>query len=220
MTIAPRSNPSFKPSPEIKTVDVPLTIFPIDDNGEIGILNYVVQGPASYQRNGNRIELKSIRFRATYNCPLGKTGDGTNDTWRIVLAYDRQPTGNPINQADLMRSIDQSGGVTTGAWTDLNMNNSERFKILCDIMATTPDNSDNPLENNVAMVKGCKVENPIDRYIKLKGLYTKFTGTADPMTIANIVTGTLLVYVVGSRPNGAQAVYNLWWSARLRYWDT
>jgi len=87
-------------------------------------------------------------------------------------------------------------------------------------MATTPDNSDNPLENNVLAVKPPKVENPIDRYIKLKGLYTKYVGNDTPMTEANITTGTLFVYIVGIKAEGAPAVYNLLWSARLRYYDS
>jgi len=218
--VTPRNFPGSKPTGEIKTVDVPVTTTNINTTGFVGILNAIQQGAGSWQRVGNRVELKSLRFRAVYDTPLGKTGDGTNEVWRIIVAYDRQPTGIALNQADLLRSITEDGTTVTDVWSDLNMNNSERFKILVDIMGTTPDDSDQPVENAPAGVKACKLENPIDRYIKLKGLYTKFNGTANPMTIANFATGAIYVYIVGSNNAGANAAYDLQYSARLRYYDS
>lgn len=203
---------------EIKTVDIAFQESAINNVGYIALLNGVQEGTSFYNRVGRKIEMKSIRLRATYDTN-GGDGDGTSTTWRIMVIYDRQPNGAFPASTDLLLSYDNAGVTSQTTFSDLNMNNIDRFQILADIMGTAPDDATTALYNNVAAVIPSEREGVIDRYIKLNGAITQYKSTSNPAQIGDISTGALYLYILGD-DDPATAPFALNWQARLRFWDS
>lgn len=89
----------------------------------ITVVNKVLQGASSYNRIGNKIQIKSIQFRATLFT------SAANGQARVMIVYDRQPNGAfPGIQDILSDNISTAPGYHSG----VNMANRERFLIMRD----------------------------------------------------------------------------------------
>jgi len=203
---------------ELHTIDTVPALQNINTTGSLVLVNGVQSGASFWQRNGNRIEMKSIRFRGLYDIPTNGTQDGRTESFRILLVYDRQPQ-NAIAISDVLQDVSPAGVASTSIMSGLNMVNSERFKILMDILNTTPDNAETPQESNQAAAIGYKnIENPIDRYINLDGAITKFKSSSNPMGFADMATGSIYCITLGT--NNSPGTYSVLWQVRIRFWDS
>jgi len=204
---------------EIKFVDNALTntLFRSAATPPVGVyLGGPVQGAAPYQRVGQKIMNKSIHIRGI----VVNSATSTEDLGRILVVYDRQPNGAVPTYATLIASYIAAGTSASTAYDGINMNNRERFKVLCDEQFRFPacTNTSGVLTNlaqidatgNTAAAKW-----NFERFIRLKDLVTHFN-TTNGGGIGDVTTGALLMFVV-SQGNDSCWTFN--WSSRLRFDD-
>lgn len=183
-------------------------------NGAIALLNAVQPGTGSWNRIGKRIRMKSIRYRMILQSNANGVAELINNTIRVTLVYDRQPSGNAIPAFDtIFGSTDQTGAEACNSFLDSQRyDNTGRFTIL----------KDDVIDSDMAEVVGggaVEWQKTLDCYVKLKGLETIFSGQSNPCTIADISTGALYLVFRGEVNNG----FTRWSVAntqvRLRYFD-
>lgn len=185
---------------EKKGVDFPLTIAgPItastNTNGDCLVLDLVQQGAGSWNRVGRKIELQSLRLRGQFIWqydPVAVTGTLFGNTVRMVVVWDKQPSGAAIPTFDTVFGVTgQDGSETTTFLNPVKYDNMDRFSVLRDCVKEM-----NPrLYNASAGTEGYTVEYyPFDEFIPLKGREVVFLGQSAPMTIADISTGAIYVY--------------------------
>ncbi|AGS36184.1 hypothetical protein [Circoviridae 3 LDMD-2013] len=108
----------------------------IDPDGGVNCLNAISQGDGEEQRDGRGYKITSVHLRG-YVLFAGQSGAGaTSDHMRIILLQDTQTNGTQFNAEDV---IDNSSGVNelqTVAFR--NLENTNRFKILKDIVVHKP----------------------------------------------------------------------------------
>jgi len=237
MTAVKRSYMPRSRGPEIKTVDYrfsaalanpyvadqePFAVLNIDNqNFAVQALNLIQQGAGASQRIGNKVQLKSLRLRLSINS-TGVAQTGVND-YRLMLVYDRQPNKaypalnvllDSLTQANAMANITLA---TTALYGNINPNNYERFSVIKDWQGTLPSYSaarlnDGPSSNGSS--------NPwfVNEFIKLGSCDTVYDGTTNPMTVANITQGSLLLVSIGEL-SVATAPWDWYGTARLRFYD-
>ena len=148
----------------------------------------------------------------------------TSGEWvRAVLVWDKQPNNGAIPTFDTIFGQTSQAGVESASVMDhLRYDNMFRFKVLM-------DESINPTLTNAAVSTPLNpstaslVNNTYFRfhkYIKLRNMLTNFSGTANPVTTANISTGALYLVLRTQTAN----LNELWAiedtsTARLRYVD-
>lgn len=204
-------------SSELKTVDVSGLVKVLSTTATFTILNPVQEGTGFYNRIGRKIQMKSLRIKAQ----IGITGNESNlfEYLRVMIVYDRQPTGAAPAIADLLQNVDQAGAATTDSKSSLNLNNSDRWLVLMDNPIEVPY-ADKDASNWLAQGVFDYVKNEvnIDRFINLRSLEAHFKSTSNPITEADITTGTLYLVTYGSTA-AASAPYQLLASTRMRYYD-
>lgn len=202
--------------PEVKCIDIPNGVSPFvtyAGGATITLLNGVQTGAGFFNRVGSRIEMKNLHLRGfiSYNATQ------TEDFGRIIVVYDRQPTGALPTWTTMFQHRDQAGAATTSCTAEINLDNRDRFSILSDKMYWFPSFTYNAgVLTNGPNFPGSDQEMDINTFIKLKGLVTHFNSTANPCTIANIATGAL--YLITVSQNNSNSV-NLTLGTRLRYKD-
>lgn len=208
---------------EIKTCDVLPNGQDISTTPQYDLLNGIQSGPDFNQRIGRRIHMKSIAFRGQIRwVDKGASNTAAGDFLRIMVIYDRQPNNNLPVLSDIILSVDQIGNTSSSAYDGLNMNNSDRFLVLRDRIITTQTQQGGAATNSVEPMQA-STASPSSKwefndFIKLKDLETKFSGTATPVTAAQITEGSLFLVCFGNKASAA-ANYNLAFQARLRYID-
>lgn len=181
-------------------------------------VNLCQQGTGISQRDGNKISMKSLRIRLALAVVNGVVNGGTSNV-RVALIYDRQPNAAYIASNAIFGESLQANTIGTGTmFSNLNPNFFERFRVLMDKQITLP-----PFDNG--MIGSTGLTGPttdetfkIDEFIPLKDLETLYNGTANPMTIAQITTGALLLVVFGDNAD-ATAPYGYKGTVRLRFHD-
>jgi len=200
------------------------------------LLNAVDSGNGVNNRIGNRIELRALRLRlapqfadGVFNAG-GGIGNNQNFSARVLVFYDRQPTGG-LPPLDNVLGTWTQGGLQTysSIFNGINVSFRERFVVLADEMVSCPVAG----WNGSAVVEG--VQSPvfstppgpgnasvryIDKYIKLKGLTTVFQGT--PASISNCTMGSLYMYLLSDELDHVSPVtcpLGLVWNTRLVYRD-
>lgn len=186
----------YSGSAEIKAIDIPDATYGIiapAGGTQCILLNGVQTGTGFFNRVGSRIELKSLRVRGFLYYAL----TSIQDQVRMIIVYDRQPTGALPTVANLLQARDQAGAATNAGSNEINLDNRDRFSIIRDFTQTMPSCSvaAGVLTNGPAWSHNQVAE--VDMYIKLKGLVTHYNSTANPCTIANIATGALYCFFVG-----------------------
>lgn len=185
---------------EKKGVDFPLTIVgPIlastNTNGDSIVLDLVQQGAGSWNRVGRKIELQSLRLRGQYLWtydPAATTGTVFGNTVRMVVVWDKQPSGAAIPTFDTIFGVTgQDGSETSTLLAPVKYDNMDRFSVLRDCVTDLV-----PKMYNASAGTQGYVQEVIawDEFIPLKGREVVFLGQSAPMTIADISTGAVYVY--------------------------
>lgn len=189
-------------------------------NGSMLTLNLISPGTASYNRIGRKIKMKSVRLkgRAMYqSSDAVTTGNVLGGTLRMVVVYDRQPSGSvPVFSTIFGRTV--IDGTESSEYMDsLKWDNTDRFKVLRDVTLTANPGA---WVNAAGTGDIITVECPFDEYIKLGGLETQYSGQSSPTTIADISGGALYVFFRSNTNvtnKSSWVIENSY--ARLRYYD-
>jgi len=210
---------------EKKGVDTRLTIAgPIlattNTNADCIVCNLVQQGAGSWNRVGRKITLQSLRLRGLvqwfYQDAL-VSGDIVGNTLRVVVVWDKQPSGNTPTFDAVFSSTLQDGTETTSFLDPMRYDNMDRFTILSD---TVMDFNANLFNGAALASDGVTYNCSFDKFIPLKNKEVIFSGQTNPMTIADISSGGLYVYFrARSQSSGNALSINSASTARLRYID-
>lgn len=184
---------------EKKGVDTELTLGPIisttNTNGSAFVLNLVQAGTGSWNRIGRKIQLQSVRLKGSVivaYAPSVTTGDLYDELVRMVVVWDKQPSGGAIPAYDTIFGRTLQDGSELCQYNDnLRFDNMDRFQVLRDVILDTAIGATPPLGGTQNLVRNLV---PFDEYIKLNNREVVFSGQSSPMTIADISTGALYVY--------------------------
>ena len=179
------------------------------------LLNGLVQGSAQSQRIGNKISMKSIRIKGQ----IINLVTSVQTYARIIVFYDKQCNGAVCANADLLSTVTSVPTTTVTVFSDLNLQNVERFTILRDYSISLP-----AVTNTVGVLTNVGFEpgqNPsngsifdVDMFIKLKGLQTLYKGGT--LGVGDIATGGLFMVCLNHQGVAAWTFRNV---ERLRYYD-
>lgn len=207
--------------PEVKALDVPLTLVTLSTTGTVTLLNGIQEGTSFFNRVGRRIEMKSLHFVGN----LDTTGNaaGVDDYIRIMIIYDQQPTGTNPASTEFLQDVDNAGTLTTTSYSGLNLNFRDRFTILMDHRIGVARDGGSSTDGVTEIAGGSTTENSntsqFNRYIRMRGLLTQYKQTANPAAIGDITTGALYLFTLGKIAVGT-AGYNLAFKTRLRFADS
>jgi len=172
-------------------------------NGDAFCLNTCQQGTGFFNRNGRKINLKSLRLRIAIWHKYRTSNDLAvydmeGNELRAVVVWDKQPTGT-IPTFDTIFGRTNAQGTTTTAFKDpVKYPVMERFSVLMDevVECNVNASSGNVTYAGTLSVAPGIVSNfyNIDRFIMLKGRETVFGSTSNPATVADITTGALYLY--------------------------
>lgn len=202
---------------EIKSVDIPATtsFFRAAALPPVAILlNTVVLGPAVYQRIGQKWNMKNYHLRGNIINALTTA----EMSIRMLIVYDRQTNGVLPTFADVLQSVSSAGTATNTFFSEINLENRERFIILRDRMWHAPSVTFTAgVQTNGPQYPGQDGEWDVNEFIKMKGLgvCNKNAGTG---AIGDIATGGLFMFLFNS-PSGTDAAYAINWQSRMRYFD-
>lgn len=184
---------------EKKGVDTPLTVAAIvattNTNDDCQVLNLIQQGAGSWNRIGRKVNLLSVRLRGTarYVSAVAVTsGDLNANTMRMVVVWDKQPSGAAIPTFDTVFGLtSQTGAETSTFLAPVRYDNMDRFSVLRDIVIPM-----NPQlwNNEGGSTDASRQDFAFDEFIKLGGREVVYASQTDPLTIADISTGALYVY--------------------------
>lgn len=185
-------------------------------NANAVVLNLVQQGAGSWNRIGKQITLKSLRLMGNVRStmvPSATFGDVQQDYIRMIVVWDKQPSGAAIPSYDTIFGItDQSGTESCpDILCPLRYDNIGRFRVLRD-KVLIPELG---VQGSGGSSNGVTAVCHYDEYIKLNTT-TIFSGQTSPMSIADISTGALYVYFRGYYSTLNRSVDGV---ARLRYTD-
>jgi len=228
----PTRNTSSKPrrsdsmsSLELKGVDTALNDTDVLDttntNGSIIAVNLIAPGTGSYNRVGRKIKMKSLRIFGTALCEYGlqaTTNNFLGSSMRILVVYDRQPSGTLPTFATICGHTDQAGNEASGVLDPIRYDNMSRFKILRDVKLDC-----HPAINPSTGGSENVVQAPFtfDEFIDLRGLETVYSGQSATCTIADVSSGALYVIYRATRNVALTAEWEVFTTsfARLRYHD-
>jgi len=206
--------------PEKKGVETPISsvgniVATTGTNADSFVLNLIQAGNGSWNRVGRKVHLKSVRLFGVAGCTYTANAGLGVGFLRMVVVWDKQPSGGAIPAWDqIFGNTDQSGTETSSVMSRPRYDNMDRFQVLRDVELLPQ-----ALFDGVTAADLRSVYFPFDEYIKLGNKEVVFSGQSTPMTIADISTGALYVYyrapVVSATSNWT--VTNAF--ARLRYSD-
>lgn len=177
------------------------------------LLNGVQTGAAFYNRVGSRIEMKNLHIRGYIN--NAATAIATQG--RMLIVYDRQPTGALPTIQNLLQTRDQTGATSNTHVSEINLDNRDRFMIVRDVSFYFPPvtNTAGVLTNGPSYPALEDSQFDVNIFIRLKGLVTHFSSSSNPTTIADIATGGLYAFFVA----GQDSTWQWTGGFRLRYDD-
>lgn len=216
---------------EKKGCDVAFTTVGIlsttNTNGGIYLMNGVQEGVGSWNRIGRYMWNKSLELDLTlrYTSSYGALDtDITSGEWvRAILVWDKQPNNGAIPTFDtIFGQTSQTGAESSSVMDHLRYDNMFRFRVLMD-ECINPTLTNAAVSTPINPTSASLVNNTYFRfhkYVKLGNKLTNFSGTANPVTTANISTGALYLIL---RTQSA-SLTELWAledtsTARLRYVD-
>jgi len=177
-------------SAEIKAVDIEEISYPFRDPttaSGITLLNGIQAGAGFYNRIGSRIEMKSLQINGFLGPAVGASST-TPANLRMLIVYDRQPTGALPVISDILQDRLQTGVAITGGLSHINLDNRDRFSILRDVRWAMPTTTAGVL---TGVASGVGEPWTVNLFLKLKGLGVHYKSTTNPTTIADIATGAL-----------------------------
>jgi len=184
------------------------------------VLNLIQAGNGSWNRVGRKAYLQSVRLRGIATCLIDRaatTGNLLANTLRMVLVWDKQPSSGSVPAFDVIFGKTVQAGTESCTFLDsLRYDNTDRFKVLRDVVVCASPQTDNAASDST---NATRYDIPFDEFVKLGQRETQFSGQSTPMTIADISTGALYVYFRASR-NDNTSLWSIGNSvARLRYTD-
>lgn len=208
---------------EVKGVDQLLTLSPIvsttTTNGSIQVMNLVPPGSASYNRVGRKTYAKSLRLKGQIDAVITSVAASSDlecGIVRMVVVWDKQPSGVLPAFSDIFGYTDQAGTELATYLSPPRYDNMDRFKVLKDCTfefkpkAISPNAGDN-YTDRIAF----------DEYVKLGERESLYSGQNATQTIADISTGAL--YVVWRANQNVAGTFSAAVSstsvARFRYTD-
>jgi len=218
-----------KKTKEIKTVDVlfvdaydrdyvpqSFTKITLNDKALLQNLVTVEQGAGIPNRIGNRIALKSLRFRASLFPTGNAAGQNISYQTRFMIVYDRQPNGVYPVIGDILGDITVNNSVQAGDYiSSINPVNFDRFIVLCDKMISIGQT----LTGTLGLGQTTETSMGIEEFIKLKGLETVFKSSTTGSPISDIATGALYLYTQAEIMPAGSEDWCLDAKFRLRYYD-
>jgi len=199
---------AFMRPDEVRTLDVPQTTTTLSAV-PIGIpLNVCQSGTAIWQRDGNIINMKSLKLRGQ----IVNIATTVQSSMRILVVYDNMNNGTIPPITTILQNIDQNGAATTGVFTELSPMQRDRFKIIRDIQVLLPSvtNTAGVLTNDFILES--TQDFSVNTYMKLGGLQAFFSSNSTPAVIGDLTKGGLFLFVIGLNTN-----WNFVWNSRLRF---
>lgn len=214
---------------EVKGVDTALNMpAPIlqttGTNANAAVVNLIQQGTGSYNRIGRKIKMKSVFLNIEGHYAMNMFNGGGGDALmganlRMVVVYDKQPSGILPTFDEIFGHTYQDGTSATYVFDSLKYEAMSRFRVIRNEVIT--------IQPMVNPGTGDQAHYPFHKtfYIPLKGLETVYAGNANPATIAQIQSGGLYVYFrsdIGNTGAGTPVpgfVVQAYSFARLRYHD-
>lgn len=202
---------------EIKAIDIAAAQQLFRNPGtasNIILLNGIQTGAAFFNRVGSRVEMKNLHIRG----PIQNFATATAGSLRLLVVYDRQPTGSLPVISDILQTRDQTGTATTAGQSEINLDNRDRFVIVRDLTFYSPSvtNTAGVLTNGPQFPGNDDQQWDMNVFTKLKGLTTHYKSSSNPTTIADIATGALYACFVCSAPDSTWQAFP---GFRLRYKD-
>lgn len=210
-SMVPMASRGYRPnSIEKKVVDQAVGTLTVDTTGGFTLVNLATLGSDMTNRIGRKINIKSLYVRGLIGSNLGFTpaaAFGTTQQVRMIILFDCQPNGGAPAVLDLLN--------TASPASQLNLNNRDRFKIIHDKTWTFGPFVYSTASNYIG-IGGSQVAQ-IKKYKKLN-LETVFNST-NGGTIADISSGALYVFFIGSKAASATLASSVILSTRVRFID-
>jgi len=219
----PRPQPILRQLANVQKggMDTDVSLSPVisttSTNASSFILNLVQQGAGSWNRVGRKIIPKSLRIKGVVQftlTPTIATGALDGNLLRMVVVHDKQPSGATLATFDAIFGITVQDG--TESCPDVTCppryDNMDRFKVLMDRTIAI----ENCFVSSLGSGPNTQLEYNLDEYMKLNCGETVYSGQSNPMTIADISTGAIIVYF-RARNNTASNAAAIDAVARLRY---
>lgn len=195
---------------EKKVSDIATATYQVNTTGSFTLLHIPTQGTDYTNRIGRKTMMKSVYIRGRVQLEDAGTLAAVVNSYaqqgRFILFLDLQPNGAVPVVTDLLNTADPA--------SQLNLNNRDRFKIIKDkcfvfdpiavSTVTTPAGFLNRTVYNFKVFKKCSIE-------------TIFSTNGG--TIADITTGALYMFWIGSQAGGTNTDTNAVVSTRVRYMD-
>ena len=184
---------------ERKVVDTATATYACDTTGSVTLINGMAQGSDFTNRIGRKYTNVAVQLEGLINPQDLNAGPSK---CRVMLIYDAQPNGVLPAITDVLTA------ATSTAF--MNLNNRDRFKVLCDHQAVIGYVQDTATQ---AVSTGLGVDN-VSLYKKIN-LETICDGTT--AAIADVQTGSIFLLTIGNQPaaNGANFVG----ACRIRFID-
>lgn len=212
-SMVPMRTGGYRPNVvERKVNDVATATYNVSTTGSFTLLAGPVLGSDFNQRIGRKILLKSAYIRGRVQLEAANGGQGVTggaQLARMILVCDLQPNGAAPAVTDLL--------VEALPSSQLNLNNRDRFKILADkqyyvdpyINITTATQSQAALGKTGYAIKKYKK-------INIEMIFNATNGG----TIADVNSGALYMFWIGSGTAGSNTDINAIVSTRVRYVDS
>jgi len=188
-------------------------------------LNLMRQGQEAWQRVGEYAELKSLLIRMTAICRYSPAGDGGGmvaNSMRAVIVWDKHPNAPEDNQMPTFGQIFgrtfEDGSTGLPRMSDIRYNAAERFEVIGEKVFLSSPKMFYPVGD---LSRASETIHYWEEEYDLSGLNSDYSGTTTAMSVGNIYSGALYLYVrAWVNTSGLSQWYlpNLSW-CRLRYTD-
>lgn len=188
----------LKSSGELKCMDTTLSqtdiVASTSDTSSSNVLNIVEVGNASWNRIGKTIHMQSMRIKGMLSysyAPQATTGSILGTVVRMVVVYDKQPSGSQPAFSTIFGQQTLDGTESTLIFSNLKPDNTGRFKVIRDKYYEFQPRLWN---NEAGTVDSGEAVKWVDEYVDLKGIKAIYSGQSDPGVMADISSGGLYVY--------------------------
>lgn len=213
---APLSTRGWRPfintNHELKVQDLATATYQVNTSGSITLLAIPTVGADYNARIGRKITLKSlfIRGRLVLETAIALTGTlSIAQQGRLIICYDLQPNGAAPAITDIL--------ITADPASHLNLNNRDRFRILCDKEYVFDPSFYQNTATQAYSFMGRTIYNvKIFKRLNLDMIFNAVNGG----TVADISSGALYMVWIGSAAAGTNSDTNAIVSTRVRYADS
>jgi len=185
-----------------------------NSNTSFNYISTIAQGAAGYQRVGRCVNYKylALKFSLIPNVANVSIQRGN---YCIAVVLDLKPNGTVPNFNAVFQAISSAGAATSTFDSPVNLDNTDRFRILARKTGTTPDigDSTSPMQNIIFDTPAFA----FDRYISLRDQKACWSGATG--AIGECTEGAIYVVYLSTQSTSASNWFNLQYSARIRYVD-